>query len=275
MMVDAKLSIDTMLHEEEKKIVNRSEVSITETTKMLTNPIFDGLLKLCTGVHDFPDSPVWERIFYCELPLYNEYRFLNKRHLVMVYDHAGTIIATEMLNTNHETKNFNKLLLYFLTHLKKARNRAYDCDWPYEARNALYSIRVFLKTFIRVLNKNELVNTMELDKMTEPRTPNPKIGRRRSSVSGKVLEIDSNLLLDKRSRSLALMEEILQTLIFADTTSPMNYSFYLETIDLVTILFSSELYSPITSKTVDHLYLDLALNQFGYIPVNLDILPTD
>ncbi|KAJ3318783.1 hypothetical protein HDV06_007034 [Boothiomyces sp. JEL0866] len=246
MMVDAKLSIDTMLHEEEKKIVNRSEVSITETSKMLNTPIFDALLKLCNGVHNFPDSPIWERIFYCDLPLYNE-------QLAMVYDHAGTIIATEMLNTNPQTKNFNKLLLYFLTHLKKVRNRAYDCDWPFEARNALYSMRTFLKTFMRILKKEELINLMELDKTIEPQSPSPKIGKRRSSVSGKVLEIDSNVLLDKRSRNMALLED-----------SPMNYSFYLESIDLLIVLFSSQLYSSIATKTADHLFLDLALNQFGY-----------
>ncbi|KAJ3275522.1 hypothetical protein HDV01_000349 [Terramyces sp. JEL0728] len=246
MMVDAKLSIDTMLHEEEKKIVNRSEVSITETTKMLTVPIFDALLKLCDGIHGFPDSPVWERIFYCELPLFNE-------QLAMVYDHASTIIATEMLQTNPRSKNFNKLLLYLLTHLKKVRNKAYDCDWPYESRNALHAIRIFLKTFVRIL-----------DKCVEPQSPSQNIGKRRSSVNGKVLEIDSNILLDKRSRGMALMEELLQTLIFADTNSPINYSFYLETIDLVLILFSSQLYSPISSKTSDHLFLDLAVNQFGY-----------
>ncbi|KAJ2995478.1 hypothetical protein HDV02_000763 [Globomyces sp. JEL0801] len=81
----------------------------------------------------------------------------------------------------------------------RMRLKAYDGTWPHEAHNALVALKINLKYLVHALDKQSLSDLFESDRLktTSPALQKPvhNPGRRRSIVSGKVMDMDPNVII--------------------------------------------------------------------------------
>ncbi|KAJ3225643.1 hypothetical protein HK099_006476 [Clydaea vesicula] len=153
------------------------------------------------------------------------------------------------------------------------RHMAYDEDWSNEAYNTLFLVRIFVKYFIDNLNSIEVHEQFEMDRITyqvAPASPTKKSPT--SSFSNAAFsnfpdpkfEIDPQVLKDKKLRSEMLLEELFHVLIYADTVSQANYEFYIEAINLLLVLFASQLQKTCDEISAGNYFLDVVLNRLSY-----------
>ncbi|KAJ3397381.1 hypothetical protein HDU92_008372 [Lobulomyces angularis] len=182
-------------------------------------------------------------------------------------------VGKSMIQNNHKTGNFNTLLLYLISQLRFMRHMAYDEDWSNEAYNTLFLVRIFVKYFIDNLNSIEVHEQFEMDRITyqvAPASPTKKSPT--SSFSNAAFsnfpdpkfEIDPQVLKDKKLRSEMLLEELFHVLIYADTVSQANYEFYIEAINLLLVLFASQLQKTCDEISAGNYFLDVVLNRLSY-----------
>ncbi|KAH6572968.1 hypothetical protein BASA60_006314 [Batrachochytrium salamandrivorans] len=252
--------------------------------KFATSTLFASLKDLA-GPHPlpFPTSSVWDRILRSDIP--SALTIQDAFDL----DQAAQEFVQNMATNNCSTFNFNTLVLYFLTQLRQMRNIAYEGEWSSEAHNAMFSVRIFTKHFAETLSKKHMIDIFEHDRTLFPvpsdsihtslnsthyQTTSPLGGSAtsvnsmegervstsfRKSMSGpRSLLIDPCVAMDKRKRSLALLEELLHVVIYANTTTSLNYEFYLEAINLLLVLLSSQMIH-VSSEVVDKSYFLLIL----------------
>lgn len=77
------------------------------------------------------------------------------------------------------------------------------------------------------------------------------------------LRVSKFTLLDKRFRSEQLLEELLQVLIYGNTSTEMNYTFYVEVIHLLIVLFSGQMMQSPGAKE-DTLFIKIMLDSLRY-----------
>ena len=70
-------------------------------------------------------------------------------------------LLTCIAENNIKTKNFNVIILYFLSILHKMRLKAYEGDWPSETINILLSIRIVIKWMAQNKIPQDIVDIME------------------------------------------------------------------------------------------------------------------
>ena len=70
-------------------------------------------------------------------------------------------LLTRIAENNIRTKNFNVIILYFLSILHKMRLKAYEGDWPSETINILLSIRIVIKWMAQKKVPQDIVDIME------------------------------------------------------------------------------------------------------------------
>ena len=83
------------------------------------------------------------------------------------------------------------------------------------------------------------------------------LGKKRSTFSGKIMEVDASLQTEKRLRHVLLMEELLQIVIYSNTKTFLNYQVYLECLHLLLNLMSTQMFSIPSSSTDQRQELDL------------------
>ncbi|KAL5037624.1 hypothetical protein RTP6_005029 [Batrachochytrium dendrobatidis] len=258
--------------------------------KFATSSFFAALEEISESAHSpFEKSLVWKQLLQSSIPP------ISTAQDAFDLDSAAIEIACKMSNNNHTHFNFNTLVLYLLTKLKQMRNLAYEGDWPVEAHNAMFAVRIYTKHFVETLSKRQVLELFEHDRIvspdingpsqilfTDPQLPihsptndNPSSGlnvpsssrpARRSSASSDlpVISIDPRVISDKRKRSLALLEELLHVVIYANTVTASGYEFYLETINLLLVLLSTQLTHGNTEATENDLFLQIVLQNLGH-----------
>lgn len=70
-------------------------------------------------------------------------------------------LLTRIAENNIKTKNFNVIILYFLSTLHKMRLKAYEGDWHSETINILLSIRIVIKWMAQNKVPQDIVDIME------------------------------------------------------------------------------------------------------------------
>jgi len=158
---------------------------------------------------------------------------------------------------NPKTGNFNTLLLYLLSQLRFMRHMAYDQECAIEVYNTLFLVRVFTKHFIDNLNKLQLHEQFEMDRLAESAPSHSK-------SSSKRLDIDPQIIDDKKLRAEMLLEELFHVVIYADTSTQQNYEFYNETINLLIVLFSTQLNKSPEDFTSGNYFLDIVMSRLNY-----------
>ena len=76
--------------------------------------------------------------------------------------------------------------------------------------------------------------------------------------------MDPVILRDTRQRYIILIEELLQTMIYSNTTSFINYQVYLECIYLLFNLFSTQMFKDKNTPPGLDVFWDLLLNQMNH-----------
>jgi hypothetical protein len=177
---------------------------------------------------------------------------------------------------NHLSANFNTLLLYLLTQLKFMRLMAYDQDCQVQVYNTMFLIRAAVKYFVQHLNKLQIHGMsfylitpehFEMDRITTEASPSSPD----KQFSGSPLDIDPQVAdgsisspypSDKKLRAESLLEELFHILIYCDPSSSEQYwDFYMESLNLLIVLFSSQLYPDKKSNY----FIDIAVNRLGKI----------
>jgi hypothetical protein len=224
-----------------------------KTSRLGKSDFITALVELASeNKHPFPSSTEWERLFYSNTPkaITDE----EKKDLGAIAVYAGNL-----LHQNYTlTWNFYYLSLYFISQLRRHRLKAYDGIWSHEALNSQYAIKMYL-SLCSSLSREELMQIFELDREAQPQT----IARRRSHVSGKILDIDPHVLADKRLRPVLLLDELIQAIIYGDTQHPTNYYFYSDSLSLLATMLSSQARHAEYNDCHDDLFLFLLTNQLG------------
>ncbi|KAJ3366850.1 hypothetical protein HDU91_001732 [Kappamyces sp. JEL0680] len=166
---------------------------------------------------------------------------------------------------NPATHNFNVLILVLLTHLRRIRLKAYVGEWPVEAINSLFALRLITKHLVRNHSRGEIVDIFDFDRQVSSPShhivPSPLIvGRRRSVVSGRIMDVDDQVIVDKRPRSTVLFEELIQVIIYAET----KYAFYEECFELLYCLLASQLDREPSEHYWDDLFWNLLMHQMSH-----------
>ncbi|KAJ3292091.1 hypothetical protein HK104_005566 [Borealophlyctis nickersoniae] len=164
------------------------------------------------------------------------------------------------------------MLLCLLTYLRSMRNQAYDGDWPPESYNALFMVRLFTKYFVDNLSQPQIHDQYESDRKFPDVVPPPA---RRPSVSptnplttvqlgDKKVLIDPHVVLDKRLHAEQLLEELFQLLIYGMTETPSNYEFYVEALNLLIVMFSTQLGRTAADASQGNYFLDITLGRLSH-----------
>jgi hypothetical protein len=205
--------------------------------------------------HQFPTSSVWEQLFYSDLPA-----ILSSQDRVDL-EHIAKIAGKKLLQHPAANWNFYYLCLFYVTQLRRMRLKAYDGIWTKEARNSQFALSMYL-SLCETISRSDLLQLFELDREFQPAVPN--IERRRSQVSGKILDIDPHVLSDKRLRPAQLLDEVIQSIIYGDTQHPSNYFFYLNLLNLLIRLLSSQKQHLDTGDCQEDLFVLILTSQLGH-----------
>ncbi|KAI9091866.1 Dymeclin [Phlyctochytrium arcticum] len=122
--------------------------------------------------------------------------------------------------------------------MRAMRVVAYDGDWTDEACNALFLVSICVKYAVENTSSMGIHELFEMDRTMSVKHSLSSSG---SKPDDPRLELDPHVVNDKRLRSFHLLEELLHVLIYADARTPANYEFYLQTLNLLIILFSTQL----------------------------------
>ena len=213
---------------------------------------------------EYPQATAWKLFIDASIP-----------SVANLQDAFDLECAMQPLCASMYSTNFSTLLLLLLTELRRMRNVAYQGSWSKEALNALFGVRVFSKHFIETLSRQQLFDMFE--SIRDPAkdisssqkgdtSPIPSDGAspvlsnvRRGSSS----YIDANVVKDKRRRSHALLEELLQALVYAQTDNSVNYEFYVEILNTLLVLISSQLSNPAHDRESD-MFLNLVFAHLSH-----------
>lgn len=216
--------------------------------------------------HSFPESKVWERLLFHSPPTVNGSQDEDDLFL------STAVMAENMVENNASTSNFNVMILYFLSVMRKMRFKAYEGEWPVDTVNLILAIRITIKWLAQYKKPADIIQMMENDrhKMNGQTNGQVKVSSlvfgKRSSFCGEMLEIDTIVQIEKRQRHVVLFEELIQLIIYSNTNSILNYQVYLESLHLLMNLLSTQMFSPPSIKNFQNLdvFWKMLLNQFGH-----------
>ncbi|KAJ3086490.1 hypothetical protein HK102_013049 [Quaeritorhiza haematococci] len=165
-------------------------------------------------------------------------------------DMATLNTGEEMVRNNRGTHNFNTLLLYLISQLRFMRHTAYG--------------GLFTKYFVDNLSRIQIHEQFEMDRI-HPR-PSPILDSNASSSSKPSfeLDIDPRVRSDKRLRAEQLLEELFQIIIYADTSTATGYEFYLETLNVLIVFFSTQLQQSTVETAEGNYFLDIVNDRLGH-----------
>jgi hypothetical protein len=205
--------------------------------------------------HLFPTSSVWEQLFYSDLPTILSAQ--DRKDL----EEMATMAGKQLLQHHSSTWNFYYLCLFFVSQLRRMRLKAYDGLWTKEARNSQFALNLYL-SLCEFVSRPELLQLFEVDREVQPGLR--IVERRRSQVSGKILDIDAHVISDKRLRPAQLLDEVIQALIYGDTQHPSNYLFYLDLLKLLIRLLSSQKQHLEAGDCQEDLFFLILTTQLGH-----------
>nr|KAJ3420075.1 hypothetical protein HK105_006145 [Polyrhizophydium stewartii] len=243
------------------------------SNKFAASPLFSALRELAAAEPlPFPSDAAWLRALRSPIP--SVLTIQDSFDL----DCAGQPAGEAMVANQSTTGNFNTLVLYLLTQLRRMRLLAYEGEWPQEAHNALFGVRIFTKYFVESTSKQQLFEIFEHNRAGSPvhdevprsSTPSQSVDSGSASTQAnstlQIMPIDAWVATDKRKRSLALLEELLHVVIYANTTTAANYEFYVDAINLLLVLLSGQLArSAIEPADNDHFMVTL-MDNLGQVP---------
>ncbi|KAJ3042355.1 hypothetical protein HDV00_007489 [Rhizophlyctis rosea] len=179
---------------------------------------------------------------------------------------ATLSVGEELIQNNVRTANFSVLLIYLLSFIRLMRNKAYDGNWSTPTYNALFMVRVFTKHFVGNLDQAQIYDQYESDRKLPDVTLQSPI---RGAVpffppADQKVFADPYVALDKRARAEVLMDEVLQLLIYSRTDSNPDYEFYTECLNLLTVMFSTQLRRDFASAPEGNYFLDLTLQRLAH-----------
>ncbi|KAF9581768.1 hypothetical protein BGW38_001099 [Lunasporangiospora selenospora] len=164
---------------------------------------------------------------------------------------ATTCMSIEFGANNVQTQNFNTLILQLLSQIKLIKDQDYKGDIPSHAYNALFLTRIFLNHFITHLGPgSELSAEAQQEALGVV------------SFKGCKLGVDQSIVSDTRSYA----EQLIQGPSLPDTvtrSSPSAYEFYEETLNLVTVMASTQIQLSTSALSENNYFLNMILQRFG------------
>ncbi|KAI9209840.1 Dymeclin [Polychytrium aggregatum] len=223
--------------------------------KYLSHPQFQSLKEFSSKTRFSHDNLVlWQKLLSEKLPAP-----LNSQEAFDL-DMASRAVGEALLNNNASTANFNVLLLHLLSQLRFMRNIAYDGLWSPEAYNAMFLVRVCTKYFTENLTRAQLHEQFEMNRVTAE-SPKESVS---PSTPTQRLSIDQRVTMDKRLRAEQLLEELFHVIIYADTKQQQNYEFYIEALNLLIVLFSTQMKGSSVEAGNDNYFLDILMNHLSH-----------
>ncbi|TPX39409.1 hypothetical protein SeLEV6574_g07232 [Synchytrium endobioticum] len=221
-------------------------------------------LKEITSHRRYPclDSPVWEQL------LSDKLHPISTRQEAYELDMATIPLVQALFRNNASTKNFNTLLLYLLSQLRFMRNIAYDSEWGVECYNAIFLVRIFIKCFVDSLSYAQIHDMLEHDRIRpsdDASAGSSPSSNESSEGLGEKTEIDPDVVTDPTPRAELLLEELLNIVVYAEYSSSNAYEIYVEALNLLITMCSSQLQHPSDQTVADNYFLDVLLERFGYM----------
>ncbi|KAI9300617.1 hypothetical protein BJ944DRAFT_21619 [Cunninghamella echinulata] len=162
-------------------------------------------------------------------------------------------ISIELAANNIRTRNFTKLTLHLLSQILIFQESE-TLVVPTSTYNALFLVRVFSKHFVGNMTNDEIIAQFE---GTCPITKNVY-----ADLDPNKLPIHPNVEKDTRPKTEQLMDALLTLIVNMNpNTNYSTYEFYVELLNTVLVLFSTQLHH--TDAKEPNYFLDLLLNQFG------------
>ncbi|KAJ3056459.1 hypothetical protein HK097_006778 [Rhizophlyctis rosea] len=174
-------------------------------------------------------------------------------------------VGEELIQNNSQTANFSVLLIYLLSSIRLMRNQAYDGTWPAATYNALFMVRVFTKHLIGTLAPAQIHNHYESDRKLPDATLQSPVRTSAPFIppNDQTVFADPFVALDKRLRAEHLLDELLQLIIYSRTDSNADYEFYTECLNLLIVMFSTQLKKDAVSAPVGNYFLDLTMERLS------------
>ncbi|CAO3624492.1 unnamed protein product [Cunninghamella echinulata] len=162
-------------------------------------------------------------------------------------------ISIELAANNIRTRNFTKLTLHLLSQILIFQESE-TLVVPTSTYNALFLVRVFSKHFVGNMTNDEIIAQFE---GTCPIKKNVY-----ADLDPNKLPIHPNVEKDTRPKTEQLMDALLTLIVNMNpNTNYSTYEFYVELLNTVLVLFSTQLHHTDTKEP--NYFLDLLLNQFG------------
>ncbi|CAO3644618.1 unnamed protein product [Cunninghamella blakesleeana] len=225
--------------------------ALKHTTQRFNNIQYTAVKNFCsTSILDINDIAFWSTLL-------NNNKYIPTHSPQDAFDlEMDTVgLSIDLAANNMRTRNFTKLVLHLLSQILIFQESE-TLMIPTSTYNALFLVRVFSKHFVGNMTNDEIIAQFE---GTCP------INHKKNDYA----DLDPNKLYihpkvenDKRPKAEQLMDAILTLIVNMDpNTDYSTYEFYVELLNTLLVLFSTQLHHNDTKEP--NYFLDLLLNQFG------------